>query len=70
MIVIFSTSEPAQYIVVWLISCKVKDISYIATIAIPSNLQIAGLFQEKAQFCYLLSIFNGKYQLSLKILKT
>ena len=53
---IFSTSEPAQYIVVWLISCKVKDISYIGTIAIPSNLQIAGLFQEKAQFCYLLYI--------------
>jgi len=53
---IFSTSEPAQYVVVWPISCKVKDISYIATIAIPSNLQIAGLFQKKAQFCYLLCI--------------
>jgi hypothetical protein len=51
---IFSTSEPAQYVVVWPGSCKVKDISYIATIAIPSNLQITGLFQEKAQFCYLL----------------
>jgi hypothetical protein len=54
MIMIFSTSEPAQYVVVWPGSCEVKDISYIATIAIPSNLQITGLFQEKAQFCYLL----------------
>ena len=56
MIIFFSAIEPTQYVVVWPISCKVKDISYIATIAIPSNLQIAGIFQEKAQFCYLLSI--------------
>jgi len=58
MIVIFLTSEPTQYIVVWLISCKVKDISYIGTITIPSNLQITGLFQEKAQFYYLLSAID------------
>jgi hypothetical protein len=69
MIMIFSTSEPAQYVVVWPGSCEVKDISYIATIAIPSNLQITGLFQEKAQFCYLLYICNKDNGLTVKILK-
>ena len=66
---IFSTSEPAQYVVVWPTSCKVKDIIVYRNNRNTVKFANCRSFSRKSSIL-LSAIFNGKYQLSLKILKT